>query len=217
MTTPDMIASSPVDKKKSSWRKKRVAALRLGVTPIIALAVFTAPTWPEHSAMSMILEVSGYVFLLAGLVIRLWSTLYIGGRKSHELVIDGPYSLCRNPLYIGTFLIAVGSGLAFSSLSLAGLMIVVLVPAHLVVTLKEERHLLDLFPETYPQYMKSVPRYWPRLSNYRSREWLTVSSHAARRMCFNTALVLMVPPIEDLLDMLHRGVHPILPVLFRMP
>jgi protein-S-isoprenylcysteine O-methyltransferase Ste14 len=47
--------------------------------------------------------------LWPGATLRLWSTLYIGGRKRVVLVSDGPYSLCRNPLYVGTFLIALSN------------------------------------------------------------------------------------------------------------
>lgn len=215
MTTQELTAHPITKKRASSWRKRRVVLLRLAVLPVIALAVLTAPTWPEDSLMNVGVEMLGYFVLLAGLIVRIWATLYIGGRKSHELVAEGPYSVCRNPLYCGTFLIAVGAGLACSSLTLAAAMVVVLVPAHLAVTLEEERHLLALFPESYPQYMRDVPRYWPRWRQYRSREWLTVSSHAAWRMCNNTALVLLLPAIEDLIELLQH--HHIIPVLLRLP
>jgi protein-S-isoprenylcysteine O-methyltransferase Ste14 len=200
--------------RKSSWRKRRVAALRLAVVPVCVLAALTTSAWPDGSLVSGALELGGYLCLLLGLIIRIWATLYIGGRKSHELVTEGPYSMCRNPLYCGTFFIAMGCGLCFGSFILAAAMMLILLPAHLAVTIQEERHLLELFPQSYSLYIRDVPRFWPRIKQYRSREWLTVSSHAARRLCWNTALVLLLPPIEDLIDLLHQ--HHVIPMLFKL-
>ena len=35
---------------------------------------------------------------------RIWCSLYIAGYKNNVLVIEGPYSMCRNPLYFFSFI-----------------------------------------------------------------------------------------------------------------
>jgi len=81
-------------------RKLRINLLRLAFIPVVFIAVFVRPSWSLESTMAFTMELGGYLFLLAGLVIRIWCTCYIGSRKSKELIGEGPYSICRNPLYI---------------------------------------------------------------------------------------------------------------------
>jgi protein-S-isoprenylcysteine O-methyltransferase Ste14 len=198
-----------------SLRKRRIALVRGAAVPVIFLAVFVRPTWSTESTVAFCVELAGYSFLLAGLAVRMWSILYIGGRKSHELVTDGPYSICRNPLYLGTSLLAIGAGLCFENVLMLIAVFLIIAPVHLLAARMEERHLLELFPDTYPEYARRVPRFWPRLSNYRSRETVTVRVRAIRRIAIDTVGVLLLPEIEDLLEVLHQ--HNIVPVLLHFP
>ena len=69
-------------------------------------------------------EISGVLFLigcaLVGIAIvgRLWCAQYIAGYKDNTLVREGPYSMCRNPLYFFSFLGTIGVGLCTESLTL---------------------------------------------------------------------------------------------------
>src|SRR5580698_9130912 len=56
---------------------------------------------------------SGIGYILAGLLIRLWSNGY--AIKNDKLTTSGPYAFVRNPLYLGTFLIAIGFVIALRS------------------------------------------------------------------------------------------------------
>ena len=54
--------------------------------------------------------VSGILFLVGCLCVgaamagRMWCAQYIAGYKNDVLVREGPYSVCRNPLYFFSFL-----------------------------------------------------------------------------------------------------------------
>jgi protein-S-isoprenylcysteine O-methyltransferase Ste14 len=187
----------------------------MSALPMVLLAVFGRPSWSTESTVAFFVELAGYLFLLAGLTIRMWSILYIGGRKSHELVTDGPYSICRNPLYLGTFLLAIGAGLCFENVLMLPAVFVIIVPVHVLAARLEERHLLELFPASYAQYARTVPGFWPKLSNYQSRENVLVDVRAIRRIAIDTVGVLLLPEIEDLLEVLHQ--HNIIPVLLHFP
>lgn len=53
---------------------------------------------------------------------RVWSSIYIAGRKTSTLVEFGPYSVARNPLYLFSLVGAAGIGLASGSLLILALL-----------------------------------------------------------------------------------------------
>jgi len=198
-----------------SLRKLRITLLRLVLIPIVFVAVFVRPSWSLESTTAFVMEFGGYLFLLAGLVIRIWCIFYIGGRKSKELIVEGPYSICRNPLYLGTFLLAIGAGLCFENLLILMLVPTIIIPVHIITAQMQEAHLEAKFGEQYQMYKQKVPRFWPRFSNYNSPDMLEVNAHSIRRIAVDTVGVLLLPEIEDLLELLHQ--NEIIPVLWHFP
>lgn len=196
-------------------RKLRLNLLRLAFVPIVFIAFFVRPNWPLESPVAFIMEAGGFLFLLAGLIVRIWCTFYIGGQKSKELITAGPYSLCRNPLYVGTFILAVGVGMTFENLIMLALVPAIILPVHLIVIRMEETHLEHIFGDEYRRYKQKVPRFWPNFSNYTSPDPLTVNVHAIWRITMDTVGILLLPWIEDLLEVLHH--HGIVPVLWYFP
>ena len=159
-------------------RKLRTTLLRLVFIPVVLVAVFTRPSPSLASTIGFAMEFSGYLFLLAGLVIRIWCSFYIGSRKSKELIDKGPYSICRHPLYIGSFLLAVGAGLCFENLLILLLVPAIIIPVHIITARIEEVRLESKFGEQYRTYKQKVPRFWPRFSNYNSPDIIEVNIHA---------------------------------------
>jgi len=196
-------------------RKLRVNLLRLAFVPMVFVAIFVRPNLSLESSIAFIMEASGFLFLLAGLLIRIWCTFYIGGKKSKELITIGPYSLCRNPLYIGTLILVIGIGLSFENLIILTLIPAIILPVHLIVVWMEEVHLERVFGEDYRMYKQKVPKFWPNFSNYNSPDPLTVNVHAIWRITRDTIGILLLPWIEDLLEVLHH--HDIVPVLWHFP
>ena len=196
-------------------RKLRLNIIRLAFIPIILVAIFVRPAWELGSFKSFLMEFGGYLFLLAGLTIRIWCIFYIGNRKSKEIITTGPYSLCRNPLYAGTFLLAIGVGLCFENVIMVLLVPVVLIPVHMLTIRTEESHLESLFGESYRIYKQKVPRFWPRFSNYNSPESIEVHINSLQRIASDTIGILLLPQLEDLLEILHQ--YGIIPVLWHFP
>jgi protein-S-isoprenylcysteine O-methyltransferase Ste14 len=198
-----------------SLRKLRVHLLRLVFIPIIFAALFVRPTLSIDSTAAFAIELAGYLFLLGGLVIRIWCTFYIGNRKSKEIITEGPYSICRNPLYIGSFLLAFGVGFCFENLLMLILVPVIVIPVHIIVARIEENYLESKFGEQYRIYKQKVPGFWPRFSNYNSPDTIEVNVHSIRRIAMDTLGVLLLPEIEDLLELLHE--HGVIPILWHFP
>ena len=133
----------------------RVAKLRVpgGFVMVAAFAWFSHPT---PRSLTWGLPVS-----LAGLALRAWAAGNL--RKDSTLATAGPYSLVRNPLYIGTSLAAAGFAVASASWPLALLFAAVFLLIYLPVIGLEEQHLRDLFPG-FTEYAAQVPPLFPRLA-----------------------------------------------------
>ena len=196
-------------------RKTRIKLLRLLAVPIFLIPVFVYRSWDDESLADFVAEWAGYAFLIVGLGMRMWATLYIGARKSKELVTSGPYSICRNPLYLGTGAIVIGAGLCFENVPVLIASLVVMLPVHWWVARAEEDHLEEIFGEEYRRYRNSVPGFWPNVRKYSSPETLTVSVRAIRRVTVETAGVLLIPLLGDLIEQLNKA--GLLPIIWRWP
>lgn len=65
--------------------------------------IFSRPWIAESSPWALAFDFAGWLLFLAYLGIRIWATLYVGGVKDKVLQTTGPYSITRNPLYLGGF------------------------------------------------------------------------------------------------------------------
>jgi protein-S-isoprenylcysteine O-methyltransferase Ste14 len=101
---------------------------------------------------------------LALVVPGLWLRAYASGyvKKNRELTVTGPYAHTRNPLYLGSMLMAAGFALALLSWPVALVLAVGFAIIYIPVIASEERFLRATFPG-FDSYCRSVPRIIPRL------------------------------------------------------
>jgi protein-S-isoprenylcysteine O-methyltransferase Ste14 len=102
----------------------------------------------------------GTLLILAGLGIRGLASGHL--QKNEKLATTGPYAYTRNPLYLGSLVIAVGFTIASRSLSIACILLVLFVAIYLPVIRAEESYLIERFPE-FLGYQSQVPRLIPKL------------------------------------------------------
>ena len=102
---------------------------------------------------------------LALVVPGLWLRGYAAGyvKKNRELTVTGPYAHTRNPLYLGSMLMAAGFALALLSWPVAMLLAGGFAAIYIPVIDSEERFLRATFPE-FEAYCRRVPRLIPRLT-----------------------------------------------------
>jgi len=103
----------------------------------------------------------GLPFVAGGEAIRVWSAGYL--TKLSGLVTAGPFALCRNPLYIGSFLISVGYFIMCHRIDVWILGTTLFWLFHGGAVIYEERLLREKFGEEYTQYCKTVPRFIPHI------------------------------------------------------
>ncbi len=117
----------------------------------------------------------GIGYVITGLLIRLWSNGY--AIKNDKLTTSGPYGLVRNPLYLGTFLIAIGFAFMLNlnlpimvSLIIKILFLASLVYVYTSTVKNEEGMLLKRFGKNFQDYCNNVPAIIPRLTPYTEGE-----------------------------------------------
>jgi protein-S-isoprenylcysteine O-methyltransferase Ste14 len=122
---------------------------------------------PHVSRYSRAILTIGTVLAAAAALIRSWAEAYLHSSVVHDaklhsdrLTAEGPYRYVRNPLYLGTVLLAFGLGTMASRLGFA----IVVVGIPLVVyrlILREEAGLLASQGDSYRDYLRAVPRLIP--------------------------------------------------------
>ncbi len=134
-----------------SYRSLVRGKTRIGLAWIFAawmvLTTRENPQWP------------GILVCFFGASLRFWASGYL--RKDSEMSIGGPYRWTRNPLYLGTYLMAVGAALAAEQWAFALFVSVAFASVYRFIIQDEEAKLLRLFGETYRRYLEVVPRFFP--------------------------------------------------------
>ncbi len=90
-----------------------------------------------------------------------------GGRGRHvyaeDLVTEGIFAHCRNPMYVGNALVLTGLGLIANSLYFLVLVVPLFLMFYHAIVAAEESFLREKFGEAYVAYTRDVPRWVPRL------------------------------------------------------
>jgi len=142
-----------------------------GVGPRIDRRLGLQPT-----GLGRVNRVLGGLLAVVGFALGLWSvsTQMSRGRgtplpvmPTQELLTEGPFRYCRNPMTLGTIFAYLG--LAVARGTIAGAALVLTLAASLLVYLKrlEEGELAERFGEAYLAYKRETPFLIPRLRKRR--------------------------------------------------
>jgi protein-S-isoprenylcysteine O-methyltransferase Ste14 len=95
-----------------------------------------------------------------GLIVRAAASGHL--RKDRELAISGPYACTRNPLYLGSALLAAAFAVGGRSWPAGILVIVYFAVFYYAVMLNEEEDLRARFGMLFDEYAARVPLFFPR-------------------------------------------------------
>ena len=102
----------------------------------------------------------GATIAAVGIAIRAAAAGHV--KKNRELTTTGPYAYTRNPLYLGSTIIALGFGIASRNWWVAVGLVVLFLAIYLPVIRSEEEFLRGEFAG-FDEYCQQVPRLIPRL------------------------------------------------------
>ena len=128
--------------------------VRLGYPLAVAVLYFSRPTPP-----SILL---GAMTGILGLGVRAYAAGYL--HKQEVLTIAGPYAHTRNPLYLGSAILALGAGIATRSWISALILIVYFAVFYSIVMQREAKELQLRHGASFEEYARAVPLFIPRLT-----------------------------------------------------
>ena len=156
---------------------------------LIAIVLFLWPPVAIDNVPGVYFMAMGLAMIIVGQGLRILaiglSYIVRGGRMrriyAENLVTDGLFSHCRNPLYVGNILIVMG--FVFVSGNLTGLIFgsLAFIAIYRLIVHSEESFLSEKFGEPYTAFCNDVPRWIPRfkglsdtINNYQF-DWPKVS------------------------------------------
>jgi protein-S-isoprenylcysteine O-methyltransferase Ste14 len=147
------VSSQPIQDK---WSKvARRVRVPLGFIFAIVYVWLARPTWTSL--------IAGALITLPGLILRGLASGHV--QKDKQLTTSGPYAYTRNPLYLGSLIMAAGFAIAARNWWIIAVMVVMFTLIYIPVIAGEERYLSRTFPD-YDEYARNVPRMFPRLTRY---------------------------------------------------
>lgn len=179
----------------------RIGIWRCVIAAMAAALLLGQSPWGD-SAVSGAMVVAGVAAVALATVGRLWCALYISGRKSGELVDQGPYSVCRHPLYFCNALGLLGLGLLTESLLVTAGLAAVFAVMYPAVMRSEDRLLGARFPG-HAAYMRRTPAFWPRPAAYRTDTTWVVHVPAYLRGIGDSVWFLFGGALIEAVDRLH--------------
>lgn len=112
-------------------------------------------------------SIAGIIFIILGFALDFYSlftlrkhfTTVMPTKAASNLVTSGPFSISRNPIYLGNTIITLGLTLLFQSFwyLLFGLLAAII--TNEIVIKREERHLLEMFGDAWENYTHKVRRW----------------------------------------------------------
>ncbi len=172
---------------------------------VICYYLLGASFWGLNSAMlGEILFLIGTILIAVGVIGRVWCLSYIAGNKRNKVIQHGPYSLCRNPLYLFSFIGAIGVGFATKTFAFPLMIFIVFVVYYPFVIRKEENDLKLKFGADFENYTQTIKtRFFPSFRNYSDLGRTEIHLRSFRKGIFDLIFFIFPLGIFPLVETSH--------------
>jgi protein-S-isoprenylcysteine O-methyltransferase Ste14 len=173
---------------------------------LVMLYLASSSAWETRcDAVAESFFVVGLMLAGIGAMGRIWCSAYIAGYKNGPLVMEGPYSVCRNPLYFFSFVGSVGVAFATETATIPLLVAAAFAFYYPSVIKSEEKFLLSQYGEEFATYMKRVPRFFPSMRLLAEKEAATVHLVIFRKHILSAIWFVWIPAFLECVEYLHES------------
>ena len=134
-------------------------------TIFYTLAILNIILWsilPKENLFSFPINLVGLIAVTFGIILNIWTdTMFKQNNTTVKpdgipstLIISGPFSLSRHPMYLGMSLILIGEAIILGSLASFLIPILFIILIEKLFIPQEEKTLITWFPNEYNQYKK---------------------------------------------------------------
>ena len=195
--------------------KLRIHISKIFVVLLILFICISRSAWEDNfHTVTAGLFFSGALLVGIASIGRLWCSVYIAGYKKNHLVMQGPYSMCRNPLYFFSLLGAVGVGLCTETILIPLVIFIAFAGYYPFVIKSEEEELKRLHKREFEIYMKEVPRFFPQISLLKEPEEYLVKPKVLKRHMFDALWFIWLTGVLEVVEELHE--LKVLPTIFNI-
>jgi protein-S-isoprenylcysteine O-methyltransferase Ste14 len=133
----------------------------VGIICLIAILYLAEPS-PVSLAV-------GFFLIISGMLFRAWSSGYIN--KDNELATKGPYSLTRNPLYFGNFILGLGIAVAGNNVYSYSIFLGFYMLFFPFLMILEHKRLKKKFGPEYEVWAKKSHSFFPKIKRVKERDF----------------------------------------------
>ena len=152
------------------FAKYRLLLSKTLLLAIIVILIIAENDINPDSPLYNIFELVGFILVLIGVFGRIWSSLYIEGNKTNNLITEGIYALSRNPLYFFSFLLLLGYCFVIKSIIIVAMALLIWILIYPRTIKYEEEKLLKIHKDEYINYYNRTPKIIPNFFLFKKSE-----------------------------------------------
>ncbi len=189
------------EKMKFKFEEFRITLTRIAGAIVLFFFFSTQSYWEtKNIIITYLLFFLGIILVAIASLGRMWCSLYIAGYKDSKLITEGPYSLCRNPLYFFSMIGVIGIGCATKTFTIPILFIILFSSYYRFVIKSEETRLKHLFGAVFEEYAKTVPAFFPSFSTFYEPDNYNVKPSVYRRHIFSALWFIWIVGIIEVIE-----------------
>ncbi len=189
----------------NNFARYRLLFSKIILCLFIVILIFSDRGNLKDPLLEISIDFIGFFLILIGGFGRIWSSLYIEGKKTIQLAHTGPYSIMRNPLYVFSLIMLIGYCCGIKSIILSIILISTYIILYVPTILYEEKILLEKHGTEFQNYLDTTPRFFPRFSSLqKSNGSIEISARNIERVLIEIMGFIFFYGTIKLIDIFHN-------------
>lgn len=186
--------------------KTRIRDTRIVVLVSFLIILFTKQIFDhDDELIHEPIEFFGYFLIAICAIGRVYCTAFLGGMKNREIIDYGPFSICRNPLYMFSFIGVVGFALMTVNIAVLILLPTSFLLIYISLIKREEAYLEEKFGQVYAEYKSKTPRLFPNFKLYHAPETVEMTPRTLLRSVGDSAMWFLAYPLIEFVEYLQEA------------
>jgi protein-S-isoprenylcysteine O-methyltransferase Ste14 len=186
---------------RSTPRLRVTIALLVAVLVLVAVSERPLSRGLEGQALAL----AGLACISCAALGRIWTSIFIAGRKDAVLVREGPYAALRHPLYALSMLAMLGAGLATGSVTITLALVLIFGVLYSLAARGEDAWLAETHGPELERYRRTVPAFLPRWSSLETPETLEIRPRVLWKAFLDAGSLLGFYALLRAADALHAS------------